>query len=145
MPLAMQKGLRVTCAVAGEQDGRLIGDPVRIRQVLFNLLNNAIKFTQQGMVHLELAVEPVGERHVRLSCEVSDTGIGIPPDTHESIFMPFSQADTSTTRLYGGTGLGLAICRQLARLMGGDVTVSSTVGKGSVFTFTAMLEKEGRA
>lgn len=113
----------------------LIGDPLRLQQILLNLVSNAIKFTDQGQV--TVSVQPVRSlpERVEVRFAVQDTGIGIAPENLQRIFEPFEQADTSTTRRYGGTGLGLTICRRLARLMGGDITVSSRPGKGSTFSF----------
>ena len=115
------------------------GDPTRIRQIAFNLVGNAIKFTERGHVKISCRVsEAVRGPNVKLF--ISDTGIGIPTDRLAAVFDQFEQADNSTTRQYGGTGLGLAISRKLARMMGGDITVKSTVGRGSVFTVTLGLE-----
>jgi CheY-like chemotaxis protein len=110
------------------------GDPTRLRQMLFNLLSNALKFTQAGAVGIKVAV--IGER---LRIAVSDSGIGIAPNRLEDVFESFQQADNSTTRRFGGTGLGLTICRNLARAMGGDITVVSTAGQGSTFTLDLPL------
>jgi signal transduction histidine kinase len=116
------------------------GDPTRIRQIAFNLVGNAIKFTERGHVRITCGVAPGdGPRNVRLA--IADTGIGIPAERLGAIFDQFEQADNSTTRQYGGTGLGLAISRQLSRMMGGDIDVKSTVGKGSVFTVTLTLPR----
>ena len=98
----------------------LRGDVGRIRQVLFNLVGNAVKFTQRGKIHIRFSTRQTGPDSVTLTVEVSDTGIGIPPEFISQLFERFSQADGSTTRRYGGTGLGLAICRQLCLLLGGD-------------------------
>ncbi|WP_430462182.1 PAS domain-containing protein [Thalassolituus sp. LLYu03] len=116
----------------------VVGDPGRLRQVMTNLLGNAIKFTGRGEVQLVLELEDTGADWL-LRGKVIDTGIGIPDDARERLFEAFSQVDASTTRRYGGTGLGLAIVRRLCRLMGGDIEVSSTPGQGSCFTFTALL------
>jgi signal transduction histidine kinase len=117
----------------------LLGDPLRIRQVLLNLISNAIKFTRQG--HIAIAVEIAAEnrRELVLAITVSDTGIGIPADRREAIFLAFTQADGSTTRHYGGTGLGLTISNQLVELMGGQLGVESELGQGSRFHFTLRL------
>jgi PAS domain S-box-containing protein len=119
---------------------RVVGDEVRVRQVLLNLLGNAAKFTDRGAVTLSVDATPVdGADHLRLAFIVRDTGPGIPSAHLEKIFDPFTQADQSPTRAHGGTGLGLPISRSIARRMGGDVTVSSQEGKGSVFTFTGKM------
>ncbi len=123
---------------------RLRGDALRFRQVVTNLISNAFKFTEKGEVLVKVATgtdadEKVPQGEVLLSVSVIDTGIGISPDQRARLFQSFTQADSSTTRKYGGTGLGLVISRRLARLMGGDLTVESTPGKGSVFRFTSRL------
>ena len=116
-----------------ENLGTLTVDPMRLRQILLNLLSNACKFTKQGEVKLRVQK---GGRRPQLDRDLcgSDTGIGMTPDQQAKLFEEFTQADSSTARQYGGTGLGLAITRKLARMMGGDVTVTSEPGKGSVFT-----------
>jgi signal transduction histidine kinase/CheY-like chemotaxis protein/HPt (histidine-containing phosphotransfer) domain-containing protein len=138
-PQAAAKNLELTTELAvGSADG-LIGDPVRVRQILFNLLGNALKFTQAGSVHVRAATTPSGEGQNRLAITVTDTGIGISEAERARLFEPFSQADSSTTRRFGGTGLGLSIVRRLAQSMGGDVRVRSQPGKGSAFTVTLLL------
>lgn len=117
------------------------GDPVKFRQIILNLMGNAIKFTDKGEVELSLNVEEENGDNVRLHASVRDTGIGIPPDKLNMIFEPFQQADSSTTRRYGGTGLGLTICKRLAGLMGGDIWVESEPGNGSIFHASAWFEK----
>jgi len=125
---------------------RLIGDANRLRQVLTNLVNNAIKFTPSGSVSIEVALDLSSDptllrpRHRMVSIAVRDTGIGIPADRLDRLFKPFSQVDSSITRKYGGTGLGLAICQRLSALMGGSIRVHSEVNKGSVFTITIQVE-----
>jgi CheY-like chemotaxis protein len=109
------------------------GDPVRVRQILFNLVGNAIKFTDIGFVRLRCSARPDGDA-VAVSLMVEDSGVGMTEEQLGKLFQPFAQADTSTTRRFGGTGLGLSIVRRLARLMGGDVAVESTPGRGSLFT-----------
>lgn len=118
----------------------LQGDGTRLRQILMNLLGNALKFTETGTVTLQAATEQQQNGKVLLRCQIRDTGIGIPKDRFSSLFTPFSQADSSTTRKYGGTGLGLAISRQLARLMGGDISLISLPGQGSCFTVTVLCD-----
>jgi adenylate cyclase len=112
--------------------GSLTVDPMRLRQVLFNLLSNACKFTKEGEVKLRASRVRNGRYWIEVS--VSDTGIGMTPEQQAKLFEEFSQADKTTAQRFGGTGLGLAITRKLARMMGGDVTVASEPGKGSVFT-----------
>ncbi|MCS7066595.1 MAG: ATP-binding protein [Fimbriimonadales bacterium] len=125
---AESKGLRLTVQIAPETPPVVLGDPVRLRQILANFISNAIKFTEQGEVAVR--IHPL-ESEIRFA--VQDTGIGIPPDRIASIFEPFTQADSSTTRKYGGTGLGLTICKRLAELMGGRIGVESVLGRGSTF------------
>lgn len=117
----------------------LTGDPVRIRQILNNLISNAIKFTAKGKVSIKGTLQLLKDNQYQLIFSVQDSGIGIPEDRLENIFEPFTQADTSTTRQFGGTGLGLTICKQLAQLMRGDISVTSTPNQGSEFTFHVMV------
>jgi len=131
------KGLELAYDVSPDVPDMLTGDPGRLRQVVLNLVGNAIKFTQVGEVVLQVGVARRGPDGVRLSVSVSDTGIGIPREKQARIFEAFTQADGSSTRLYGGTGLGLTICAQLVARMGGTVTVESEEGRGSVFRFDA--------
>jgi two-component system, sensor histidine kinase and response regulator len=140
---AQQKGLELACRVRPDVTDAVSGDPGRLRQIVVNLLGNAIKFTEKGEVVLE--VEPVSQTadDVELHFLVRDTGIGIPPEKHERIFDAFVQADSSTTRQYGGTGLGLAIASQLVRLMDGRMWLESEIGKGSAFHFTARFGVAG--
>jgi two-component system, sensor histidine kinase and response regulator len=134
---AAEKGIELACHIAPEVPDVLLGDEGRLRQVLLNVMGNAIKFTTEGEVVLHVNVETVGARRVTLHFAVSDTGIGIPPDKQAQIFQAFTQADSSTTRRYGGTGLGLAIALRLVELMGGHMWIESEVGRGSTFHFTA--------
>jgi PAS domain S-box-containing protein len=134
---AHQKDLELACFVPPELPEFVIGDPVRLRQVVLNLAGNAIKFTDRGEVVLRVEAESSDADHLRLHFSVTDTGIGIPGDKQNVIFEPFTQADTSTTRRYGGTGLGLSICRRLIEMMGGTIWLESEDGQGSTFHFTA--------
>jgi CheY-like chemotaxis protein/GAF domain-containing protein len=137
-PLAQQKGLQFTLEVDADVDDTLVSDQQRLKQVLNNLLANAVKFSERGAVRMR--VRRVGDD--RLAFEVSDTGIGIPQDRLELIFDAFRQADGSTSRRFGGTGLGLSIARQLARRLGGDIAVDSEPGRGSVFTLTVPIHAD---
>jgi len=141
LPQAATKGLLLECSAGRDVPEFLIGDPARLRQVLVNLLGNAVKFTQSGSVRLQVAnaaAQPEAGT-VGLQFRVSDTGIGIAPEQQERIFEAFAQADGSVTRRFGGTGLGLSICSQLVQLMGGKLTVQSAPNAGSTFQFTCQL------
>ncbi len=143
LPRAVEKNLELVYSIDAAAPWGLVGDLTRVRQVLVNLANNAVKFTSQGMVLIE--VKCGAERsngHVELVFSVKDTGIGIPADRMDRLFKSFSQVDSSTTRLYGGTGLGLAICKQLVELMGGRIWVESEAGRGSTFSFTIVSQDE---
>jgi CheY-like chemotaxis protein len=131
---ASERGLRLGLNVQGEIPAEIRTDPTRLRQILMNLVGNAVKFTEQGEVVLSVGLEPGDEPRLRFS--VKDTGIGIEPDRLRSLFQPFAQADSSVTRRFGGTGLGLAICRRLAALLGGELSATSRPGVGSEFTVT---------
>ena len=133
---ADQKGLELAYQINPDISAYVVGDPGRIRQILINLVGNAIKFTQQGEVVVRAQCDSRSDHELELHFTVADTGIGIPAEKHSLIFEAFAQADGSTTRNYGGTGLGLAISAQLAGLMGGRIWVDSTMGKGSTFHFT---------
>ncbi|MBI4605196.1 MAG: response regulator [Planctomycetes bacterium] len=134
------KGLDLVCDIAPDAPDRLFGDIDRLRQVLLNLLGNAVKFTDRGEVAVRVEVESREGDSVALRFTVTDTGIGIPAEKHGAIFDPFQQADGSTTRNYGGTGLGLTISARLAELLGGRIWLESEPGKGSTFHFTARLK-----
>jgi two-component system, sensor histidine kinase and response regulator len=139
-PRAHQKGLELACHVTPDLPPVLVGDPLRLRQIVVNLVGNAIKFTEQGEVVLRVQVETHYNGDIQLRFSVADTGIGIPADKQAVIFEAFSQADSSTTRRYGGTGLGLPISAQLVELMGGSISVESQPSRGSTFHFTARFE-----
>lgn len=141
-PAAAQKGLDIGYLEEPGVPARVVTDPARLRQVLMNLVSNAVKFTDAGAVGITLKAEPEGEGMVRLSFAVKDSGIGIPGDQLERLFQPFQQLDSSARRRHGGTGLGLVISRHLVRMMQGDLFVGSTPGKGSVFTASLMCPVE---
>jgi len=141
-----QKGMDLTCRIKPDVPTFVVGDPGRLRQVIVNLVGNAVKFTDSGEVSLicDVLKEDSQENMIWLHFEVTDTGIGIQPDKLESIFSVFTQVDSSTTRKYGGTGLGLAITRYLVELMGGRIWVESEPGKGSTFHFTVRFQISGK-
>jgi len=134
---AGQKGLHLSAGVAPDLPDKITGDPLRLRQILLNLLNNAIKFTRAGSIGVSVSLQELHSDTATMRFSVSDTGPGIPPDRVGSIFEAFRQADPSTAREYGGTGLGLTISAQLVALMGGKIWVESKLGTGSTFHFTA--------
>jgi len=136
---AARKGLELVMDIDPAVPARVRGDPVRLRQIALNLLGNAIKFTARGEVVLTVALEFTRPGSAMLRFAVRDTGIGIPPAVQATLFQPFVQADSSTTRQFGGTGLGLAICKRLSELMRGEIGVTSRPGEGSTFWFTAEL------
>ena len=133
---AAEKGVELTYLIPPDVPENLVGDPGRLRQVIINLVGNALKFTEKGEIVVVVTVDTLAESHVDLHFIVSDTGVGIPVEKQQQIFEAFSQADSSTTRRYGGTGLGLTISMQLIKLMGGDLWVESEAGQGSEFHFT---------
>jgi PAS domain S-box-containing protein len=139
---ANEKALNLVASIESDVPLPLIGDSGRLRQIITNLISNAIKFTHKGVVTLQVQKETEEEESVTLRFLVKDTGIGLANDKLEQIFNPFTQADSSITRSYGGTGLGLTICRRLSEMMGGKIGVESTEGGGSTFWFTAVLEKQ---
>ena len=136
-PKAMKQGVSLNLPDEGRLPRTLIGDPLRLGQVLINLVSNALKFTEQGRVDIDVTTQESDEGSICLAFTVSDTGIGIPPEQQRRLFAPFAQADSSITRRFGGTGLGLSICRQLVELMGGEISVRSVAGEGSTFRFSA--------
>src|SRR5579862_3346593 len=135
-----EKSLEMCARVSPKVPRMMIGDPTRLRQLVVNLVGNAIKFTEEGNIILNTELEAMAGEEVRLHISVSDTGMGIPPEKQQIIFESFAQADGSTTRRFGGTGLGLTISRQLVELMGGRMWVESEVGKGSTFHFTCNFQ-----
>ena len=137
---AAGKGLILSGSVDPGSDDTLIGDPTRVRQILFNLLGNALKFTERGGITVRGSTAPLGGGRTRVTLTVEDTGIGIDEETRKRLFQPFAQADSSTTRKFGGTGLGLSITRRLAQLMDGDITADSTPGRGSIFTVRLIFD-----
>ena len=141
---AAEKGVELICALAPDLPAQVVGDPRHLRQVLFNLVGNAVKFTETGWIQLALSAEPLpgADDGYRLNCVVADTGIGIDPERIPLLFDRFTQADASISRRYGGTGLGLAICRRLVETMGGSIDANPRAGGGSVFRFDIRL---GRA
>ncbi len=139
---AEHKGLRLNSEVAEDVPWRLRGDPNRVRQVLLNLIGNAVKFTAEGRVETRIALESTSGKRVQLRFDIIDTGIGIPKEDQSQLFAPFTQADSSTTRKFGGTGLGLAICKKLVDMMQGEIAVESDRGKGARFSFTAWFDVE---
>jgi len=136
---AENKGLRAAITIADNVPEHLIGDPVRLRAALENLLDNAVKFTEQGSVELNLRAERAKAGRVRLHCVVRDTGIGLTRAEIKRLFRPFAQASSEIAQRYGGAGLGLSIVKTLAKRMDGDLTITSTPGGGSTFQFTAVL------
>lgn len=144
--IALEKNIKLESQYVGKPPGPLVGDPTRIRQVLVNLVNNAVKFTEEGNVLLQINAVPGTHNNCLLTISVTDTGIGLAPEKIDQIFDEFTQADDSTTRQYGGTGLGLSICKSLIEMMGGKISVASQLGQGSSFSFTLDLpcaEKPG--
>lgn len=137
---AEEKGLEIIFDVDLNVPRHVIGDALRLSQVLTNLVSNAIKFTKEGHVLIKIETSPISNKHKKYTFSVADTGIGIPYDAQKDLFKPFKQVDASTTRKYGGTGLGLAICKNLIQLMGGELQLESTPGEGSQFYFSIELE-----
>ncbi len=139
---AMAKGLRYSCYLHPSVPVYLSGDPVRLRQILTNLVGNAIKFTPEGSISVQVVLESEDKTHALLRFSVTDTGIGIPDDKYKTIFNKFTQVDTSTTRQYGGTGLGLSIVKELCEMMSGRVWIERKDSKGTTFRFTVLFEKQ---
>ncbi len=137
---AEAKGLEFRSTFTGEMPAVVRGDPLRVCQVIQNLLSNAVKFTERGLVNYQVDATRINDGKVAFAFSVKDSGAGIAPGDLERLFQPFTQADASSTRRFGGTGLGLTIARRMANIMGGDITVTSTVGEGSTFTFVVEAE-----
>jgi len=140
-PKVSSKSIEILCRIGDELPSQVRADPLRFRQVLTNLMGNAAKFTDSGEIELSLDIEEERDDRTKLHATIRDTGIGIPEEKVDGIFDAFQQADGSTTRKFGGTGLGLTICRQISKILGGEVWAESQVGKGSAFHFTAWLGK----
>ena len=139
---AQEKGLEYVCHVAPETPALVCGDPMRLRQILINLVGNAIKFTDSGEVTVQVVPEGKQDAAMMIRFAVTDTGIGIPADKRDAMFQAFTQADASITRKFGGTGLGLSICKRLVEMMNGDIVVESEEGKGSTFRFHIPLPRQ---
>ncbi len=140
-PRIHNKPIKLLCRIGDNVPSKICGDPLRMRQVLFNFLGNAVKFTESGEIELSLNIEETEDGKEKLTLIVRDTGIGISPDRMVHIFEPFQQEKDSIARKYGGTGLGLSICKKIAALMKGDISLQSEPDKGSSFCFTAFMEK----
>ena len=138
---ARNHNLKVSASVADNVPQVVRGDPIRLRQVLINLVSNAIKFTEEGGIRVEVSRGQSSQKEVELLFAVADTGVGMPAETADRLFQSFTQADASTTRKHGGTGLGLVICKRLVELMGGKIGIRSSVGQGSTFWFLVPLRK----
>lgn len=141
---ASKKGLEVVVSYSQDLPEQLIGDPNRVKQIFMNLAVNAVKFTEKGSISISVELQKIEGNAATFYATVHDTGIGIPEDKQDYIFRKFSQADESTSRKFGGTGLGLSICKELARIMGGDIGVKSIIGKGSTFwvTYSLLIDQQ---
>ncbi len=140
-PTALSKGLTLSQKINDNVPKTIRTDQLKLRQIITNLMGNAVKFTEQGHINLEISVKSNEGKHVELMFSVEDTGIGIPSDKIDSIFDSFTQADNSTSRKYGGTGLGLSICKKLVGLLNGQIWVKSSLGRGTTFYFTSIAER----
>lgn len=140
MAQAEAKGIEFVSNFEGETPSIVRGDPLRVCQVIQNLLSNAVKFTERGVIHYTIHTRRISDQRVAFDFAIKDSGAGISPEDLARLFQPFTQVDASSTRRFGGTGLGLTIARRMANIMGGDITVNSTVGEGSTFTFSVEAE-----
>ncbi|WP_170291689.1 response regulator [Heliobacterium mobile] len=140
-PKAKEKGLDLNVMISSAIPHYVVGDPTKLRQVIGNMVSNALKFTERGEAFVEVLLRRQTEKTVEIAFSVSDTGIGMSEQEMNKIFAPFTQADSSSTRKYGGTGLGLAICKRLVEMMGGEISVTSEKGKGTTFYFTVQMDK----
>lgn len=138
---AKEKGLKLEFCIHSDIPQKVVGDPNRLKQVIINLVNNAVKFTHQGEISIELELKSQSNTAIELKFTVKDTGIGMEPNDAANIFQPFTQADASSARKYGGTGLGLSICKNIVNMMNGDISVNTVLNEGSTFTFTAIFKK----
>jgi two-component system, sensor histidine kinase and response regulator len=139
---AYSKGLELITYCDESVPSSILGDPTKFRQIITNLVSNATKFTTEGQIFVAMFAEPIEKEHIKLWIDVTDSGIGIPESSLDKIFETFSQADGSTTRRFGGTGLGLCLCKKIIELLGGELSVTSTVEVGSTFSFSIVLKKD---
>ncbi|KPA13323.1 multi-sensor hybrid histidine kinase [Candidatus Magnetomorum sp. HK-1] len=139
---AQEKGIELIFAMEKDVPYLLMGDPLRLGQILLNLINNAIKFTEKGEIVVLISASEIQKKQVTIKFSIKDTGIGLTKSQQNKLFQSFQQADTSTTRKYGGTGLGLAICKKLSEMMGGYIEVTSEYGKGSIFSYTGIFDRQ---
>ena len=137
-----KKGLEIDLKIADDVPSHLVGDPLRLRQILINLLDNAVKFSQDGKIIVKVIIVKLEAKQITIRFSIQDCGIGISPKATPYLFEAFTQADSSFTRKFGGTGLGLAICKRLINMMEGDIWVESLLGKGSTFSFTVVLGRQ---
>ena len=137
-----KKGLEIDLKIADDVPSHLVGDPLRLRQILINLLDNAVKFSQDGKIIVKVIIVKLEAKQITIHFSIQDCGIGISPKATPYLFEAFTQADSSFTRKFGGTGLGLAICKRLINMMEGDIWVESLLGKGSTFSFTVVLGRQ---
>lgn len=142
---AQSKPVEISCYVDPAIDEFLLGDPVRVRQIVLNIMGNAVKFTDRGLISIDVTAESISDERIGVRFQVADSGVGMAPEEQARLFQPFQQANFSTTRKYGGTGLGLSICKNLIELMGGEIGSASTPGQGSTFWFTIPFKRTAAA